>query len=1160
MSEENKGKDKGPIQKVGAVTGMGITWALVILVIVFAGIGMASAWLLGDTDAKKVSKVDSSVTTALSANGSIQYVNTESNEIVEQTEVVSDLSSVLKEYMKGCTDEEVNKNIEYLMGAEAVTTMPYISEEEKEENENGETEENLDKDGLELTGQIKFYRYTEGSQSTEENKVDVELLEEDRVKYVSPDRFEEMLKAYEQGDDEEGELFKYFTIEDGSVIVAYGSREVRRVTTGGEGGVADPSLTVDIVNENSTETYSGDYVNGFGMVKYTVTKKIIDYRSLVEQYVMPANLLYCILMQTGDIEFTKAIADLAYENEIAIGIYDNNSESIETVDYKYKKLIKMNSLISINLEDIETKEEDGMPNVDSTTIKRKVREKGLFIPIGHQAKIHEELQLKHRVYRYYGRDNNLYGEFSEPTDDVFYVENLNSNNQITNLVSNENANNFLVKYYKQVNAKSMPTVGVILADTWVAKWTASYLKEDQDPINSNSSDTLEDTILATYEFESGNTSMLDEFSPEYRTEIEGRLNDKYQRMKDEAIEIIVENTDFSVEFREYTVSDVWNDTLPGGRDYIKRNLKTWVMSCTNCRKAVSDWYKQSLGIDQGRVMFDQEILPNDVNGWRNVFNAVDNRTLGSSHVRTCINNNHLRSYVTGINRDNEDNAEAEAEKRKERFIEALKEQITLQSQTLYGQKENVQISFSSTSVRNSSTHKRDEIKEPEEAGKKFSKIFNDEKYYYSREAITKRTGWLWTYMQKNDDTAKLENVIRYLLNIATGTEDYGTFSNDYIKELFTMFEPKEEMKPATIGGRELMMDFICAFENESMMLYLNGKSGYTSYVAQYITEDKTMYKVASDGYGHPTVGFGIDLFNGAYINDYGESIYFADELIKYHGYTEEQLRDMSGATQIPVEIIDELKEKRVQQDYDKVIAETEHLNLTQYQIYALVSRAFNYNISGFVEAYTSYYNFERDDKYGESWSEQYFEHPLYTQFMSKPIKSKGEVAPGLVTRRKSEWKLFLTGYMDNIDRWVSDNSIIECADRIHKYMEQNLYTYSLDGDSLPRTFEESKTGKQITCCATYVSWVLQEAGYLTRDQHTNSSKGIKNTLTDMGWQQISSIEQAEPGDVLYYAYGHTEIYAGNGKVYNAGSNNAIRDPSPKDKKTINSVSVILRAP
>ena len=156
----------------------------------------------------------------------------------------------------------------------------------------------------------------------------------------------------------------------------------------------------------------------------------------------------------------------------------------------------------------------------------------------------------------------------------------------------------------------------------------------------------------------------------------------------------------------------------------------------------------------------------------------------------------------------------------------------------------------------------------------------------------------------------------------------------------------------------------------------------------------------------------------------------------------------------------------------------------------------------------------------------------------------------------------------------SGGTIVEIADMIHKYMEQNNYTYCVLNDSneyeeckkyskahgLNRTFEESKTGHHNTCCATYVSWVLQMAGYIEDSDHSDGAETLAQTILigKYGWKRVS-VAEVQPGDILYYTYGHIEIYAGNNTKYNAGSGDAIRRISPYET-TISSDAIVLRAP
>lgn len=155
------------------------------------------------------------------------------------------------------------------------------------------------------------------------------------------------------------------------------------------------------------------------------------------------------------------------------------------------------------------------------------------------------------------------------------------------------------------------------------------------------------------------------------------------------------------------------------------------------------------------------------------------------------------------------------------------------------------------------------------------------------------------------------------------------------------------------------------------------------------------------------------------------------------------------------------------------------------------------------------------------------------------------------TNRKVEIAIDIFG--DNaISTSGKGGKLTQVADEIHKYMEDNHYTYSLT--SLSSTFEASKTGSKTTCCATYISWVLTEAGYDGFVGH-NSVLSIQEAFKAKNYniQRIYPGEQLEPGDIVFVNKnknstnaeytannGHVQMYGEDGIWYNAGSTNAIQ--------------------
>lgn len=306
------------------------------------------------------------------------------------------------------------------------------------------------------------------------------------------------------------------------------------------------------------------------------------------------------------------------------------------------------------------------------------------------------------------------------------------------------------------------------------------------------------------------------------------------------------------------------------------------------------------------------------------------------------------------------------------------------------------------------------------------------------------------------------------------------------------------------------------------------------------TEDGTKYIVVSDGYGHPTVGYGIDIYNSGFLDRFVVA-----------GY------DVSIGAQIDVDFVDALEDEEIQNALRLVEENCSGLNLKQYQKYALVSRIYNCGPTGsgvlggrFENAYNQYWNQETDDEYKIPMNEGMYNNRLYTNYMSLPNTSEGVYSLGLERRRKSEWILFKTGYYDNIDKWASESEggdiLTVCKEVTDDMLSRNVH-YSLT--NLTHGNIESASTHPYACCATYVSVVLYKSGLLTEEQinaynyNYTGNGGIPDMLKAAGWTQVSH-DEIQPGDVINDVGVHVLIYAGDGKVWdqNCGVINAGGSP------------------
>ena len=385
----------------------------------------------------------------------------------------------------------------------------------------------------------------------------------------------------------------------------------------------------------------------------------------------------------------------------------------------------------------------------------------------------------------------------------------------------------------------------------------------------------------------------------------------------------------------------------------------------------------------------------------------------------------------------------------------------------------------------------------------FVKLYNE----HDMIAKVRTSDYLFSIIEYNERTANLLDLTKYLIYKATNVP-YGVLSFDFnIYDLSAFGDMGSSM-----GGLETFKEYLHSWE------------GHTG-----LSEDGTKYKVGDDGAGHPTVGYGIDIYNSGFLDRFLAA-----------GY------DVSIGSYIDVEFVDALEDEEIQSAIQTVESKCAGLNLTTYQKYALVSRIYNCGSGGaftsrngktFVEAYNAYWNAETDDEYGVTSNDSMYNHPLYTNYMSEPVTSNGNYMLGLERRRKSEWILFKTGYYDSIGKWCSQSgteNIVEKAVECHRYLRTNGYYYAQAGVNIPIT----GSGRTIDC-SSFVSWVLYEAGFEEMEGYQQTSYTF--LANKWGWQELS-VSEAQPGDLLVYS-AHVEIVAGDAGdkflVYNCGGNASI---------------------
>lgn len=136
--------------------------------------------------------------------------------------------------------------------------------------------------------------------------------------------------------------------------------------------------------------------------------------------------------------------------------------------------------------------------------------------------------------------------------------------------------------------------------------------------------------------------------------------------------------------------------------------------------------------------------------------------------------------------------------------------------------------------------------------------------------------------------------------------------------------------------------------------------------------------------------------------------------------------------------------------------------------------------------------------------------------------------------------------------------ILEGAEKVHTMYEQQGWSYYSSLDQLRWNDINYSTNNpsRSTCCATFVGSALFIGGVFSESEinkyNYNLPADISTLCQDHGWVKIIDYGQLAAGDIVLMTLpgdagggpGHTQIYAGNGNWYNAGSTQAIQMDNP----------------
>ena len=216
----------------------------------------------------------------------------------------------------------------------------------------------LNKDGY----QIWYYNIEQALKAGGGARTNITDQEYYRIKYIDSAKFDEMYAEYESSGNRD--VFKYFTLdEEGNAKIATWNKVTGVFTT--QNGNRSIGEIQSLYDSRYQQTSGG----GAGFTEYTASITSINYKSMSEKYTMPFEYLWALLVEGEDYDFVERVANLTYNTEFNIGIYDCVNTSTDVQKNYYTRVVsKTRTNTNSSGETTTTTSHETIPCVDTSTI------------------------------------------------------------------------------------------------------------------------------------------------------------------------------------------------------------------------------------------------------------------------------------------------------------------------------------------------------------------------------------------------------------------------------------------------------------------------------------------------------------------------------------------------------------------------------------------------------------------------------------------------------------------------------------------------------------------------------------------------------------------------------------------------------------------------
>lgn len=458
---------------------------------------------------------------------------------------------------------------------------------------------------------------------------------------------------------------------------------------------------------------------------YTIDTKELNYRNAIVQYTMPYGLFVALTMYGDDADLANEIAKLIADSEMVIGIRDNVTTTVTTTYDRYLREEKIREYARVQATALETTKE-----VSGTFYKY------ILNPVsGDTSRIKESRDVE--------------ADFSANAE----------NTKLTNISE--------TPYYEKKKVKTEITNSVAMNIEYIDGWCFNHEMTYEAKVTDTSSDSevaeINEEYTTTKEYNDGKITNLSEL-----TQVNSLMqeNSNLNTIRSEATENLISAVGDNILLNNINSELAKNTTLQANSTDATRVLNYYrtnnsygslaSMIISGDSSALDNISKEFLKQVLGRDVTDTELA--DIKAKvREDYNSIANY-YGSEDYKNRILSNSISITIVDYG------------------IEQQERIVNKTVTTTVNTNTKQYIKISTQTIEKTS-------KNPDKGEENFVSILCDSSHRKAKQSLTgSASEWFFDTLEKNEDTACLIDLLRYLFYKATST-DYGVTEYDFDKGL-----------------------------------------------------------------------------------------------------------------------------------------------------------------------------------------------------------------------------------------------------------------------------------------------------------------------------------------------------------------------------------------